>query len=111
MSKANADPVSQRAHETDGIVSVVKQHIANGSIVENVGSDIVFCLPEFDEAGVRQRDKFPLLFDELDLKMEELRVDSYGVSDTTLEEVFSSILKCLRLILTIRCKDIFESSR
>ena len=88
LSQANANLVSQRSAETEGIVNVVKQHIPNGSIVENVGSDIVFCLPEFDEAGVRQRDKFPLLFDELDSNMEQLRVDSYGVSDTTLEEVF-----------------------
>ena len=87
LSQANANLVSQRSAETEGIVNVVKQHIPNGSIVENVGSDIVFCLPEFDEAGVRQRDKFPLLFDELDSNKEQLRVDSYGVSDTTLEEV------------------------
>lgn len=87
LSQANANLVSQRLAETEGIVNVVKQHIPNGSIVENVGSDIVFCLPEFDEAGVRQRDKFPILFDELDSNMEQLRVDSYGVSDTTLEEV------------------------
>jgi ATP-binding cassette subfamily A (ABC1) protein 1 len=88
LSQGNSNLVSQRSAETEGIVNVVKQHIPNGSIVENVGSDIVFCLPEFDEAGVRQRDKFPLLFDELDSNMEQLRVDSYGVSDTTLEEAF-----------------------
>lgn len=93
MSQENADPVSQRARETDGIVNVVKQHIPNVNIVENVGSDIVFCLPEVDEAGVRQRDKFPLLFDELDLKLEELRVDSYGVSDTTLNNININIIQ------------------
>lgn len=75
--------------DTERIVTMVKRHIPNASIVENVGSDIVFCLPEFDEAAVRQRDKFPHLFDELDVNMEQLRVDSYGVSDTTLEEVSS----------------------
>jgi hypothetical protein len=95
LSQANAAPVSQRATDTDAIVNVVKQNIPNASIVENVGSDIVFCLPEFNETGVRQREKFPLLFDELDSKMEELGVDSYGVSDTTLEEVLFSALKCL----------------
>lgn len=56
-------------------------------MVENVGSDVVFCLPEFDGSGLRQRDKFPILFDDLDSNMEQLGVDSYGVSDTTLEEV------------------------
>lgn len=65
----------------------MKRHIANGNMVQNVGSDVVFCLPEFDNGGLRQRDKFPLLFNELDSNMEQLGLDSYGVSDTTLEEV------------------------
>ncbi|KAK4029566.1 hypothetical protein OUZ56_022545 [Daphnia magna] len=88
--QANENQVPRNAMEidTERIVTLVKQHIPNATIVENVGSDIVFCLPEFDEAGLRQRNKFPHLFDELDLNMEQLRVDSYGVSDTTLEEIF-----------------------
>lgn len=72
---------------TARIASVVKEHISNGKMVQDVGSDVVFCLPEFDEEGARQRDKFPALFDELDAKMDALGLDSYGVSDTTLEEV------------------------
>ena len=75
---------------TERITRVVEEHIPNGKMVQDVGSDLVFCLPEFDEGGTRQREKFPALFDELDAKTNELGLDSYGVSDTTLEEVRSS---------------------
>ncbi len=77
----------QNQSDIDQITNLVKRHIPNGKMVENVGSDVVFCLPEFDGSGLRQRDKFPILFDDLDSNMEQLGVDSYGVSDTTLEEV------------------------
>lgn len=84
---------------TARIVSVVKEHIGNGKMVQDVGSDVVFCLPEFNEEGARQRDKFPALFDELDAKMDVLGLDSYGVSDTTLEEVTVSATSCIQMKL------------
>jgi hypothetical protein len=52
-----------------------------------VGSDVVVCLPEFNEQGNSQRSNFPSLFQELESSMQQLGLDSYGVSDTTLEEV------------------------
>lgn len=75
---------------------MVKRHIPNGNMVQNVGSDVVFCLPEFDNEGLRQRNKFSCLFDEIDLNMERLGLDSYGVSDTTLEEVLFYLTIVLR---------------
>lgn len=36
-------------------------------------------------------EKFPGLFDELDSKLKELKVNSYGISITTLEEVFLKV--------------------
>jgi ATP-binding cassette subfamily A (ABC1) protein 3 len=36
-------------------------------------------------------DRFPKLFDELDAKKKELDFESYGVSITTLEEVFLKV--------------------
>ena len=74
--------------QLDLIDSVLKRNIPNGFTVQNVGSDLVLCLPEFDEHGVSQRHRFALLFQELDSRMDELALETYGVSDTTLEEVF-----------------------
>ena len=55
--------------------------------VRNVGSDFVLCLPDSDAAGNHQRQKFAEVFDELDASIAGLGFNSYGVSDTTLEEV------------------------
>lgn len=74
------------------IEHILKTHVPNAKVVQDVGTDIVFCLPEFDSDGNRQRENFPALFDELDAKLEDLGLDSYGVSDTTLEEVNGNIL-------------------
>ena len=36
-------------------------------------------------------DKFPALFDELDANLKELKIETYGISITTLEEVFLKV--------------------
>ena len=72
-----------------GIEAIVKRHIPNAMTEHNVGSDFVFCLPDLDEHGQLQRAKFARLFDELDADMRRYGFTSYGVSDTTLEEVGS----------------------
>ena len=69
------------------VAEFLKRYIPNCFLVQNVGTDIVFCLPELDEQGSAQRDRFVTLFHELETKMPQLGLDSYGVSDTTLEEV------------------------
>ena len=60
--------------------------------MQDVGSDITVCLPEFNAEGNSQRSNFPALFHELESSMTQLNLDSYGVSDTTLEEVVFGIL-------------------
>ena len=69
------------------VEALVKRHVSNAATVHNVGSDLVFCLPHLDDDGNHQRSKFALLFDELDAMMQRLGFSSYGISDTTMEEV------------------------
>ena len=69
------------------IRAALDQHIPNCSIVQDIGSDLVIGLPELDENGHDQRCKFPRLFEDLESNMDRLGLQSYGVSDTTLEEV------------------------
>ena len=54
--------------------------------MEEIGSDIVFILPIEDckETAMKQ---FENLFNELDKNMKKLKITTYGLSDTTLEEV------------------------
>ena len=71
----------------DRITELLKRYVTNCFMVQNVGTDLVFCLPELNEHGTAQRDRFTSLFHDLESNMNQLGLDSYGVSDTTLEEV------------------------
>ena len=57
-------------------------------MVEEIGSDIVFILPTDDSKDVAMK-QFEQLFNELDQNLKKLRISTYGLSDTTLEEVLS----------------------
>lgn len=68
-------------------MDILNRHVANHFIVQDAGSDLVICLPEFDGDGAGQRHKFAQLFKELESRMDDAGLASYGVSDTTLEDV------------------------
>lgn len=59
------------------------RHIPEAVFLENIGQEITYILPY---SGARDG-TFALLFKELDLEMGDLGVSTYGISDTTLEEV------------------------
>ena len=52
--------------------------------METTGTELVYQLPE--EAA--HRGDFEVLFESLDASLDDLGIGSYGISDTTLEEVF-----------------------
>lgn len=65
-------------------LSALIQKLVPGSrLVEDIGHEVLFVLPY---SGARDG-AFGELFRELDAHLEELGVSSYGISDTTLEEV------------------------
>ena len=74
----------ERANEFDGdmVTKFIKSFVHESSILSDAGKEISFQLP-FSEST-----KFPKLFSELDVNMQALKLQSYGVSVTTLEEVF-----------------------
>ena len=68
-------------------------------MVEEIGSDIVFILPTDDCKDMAMK-QFEQLFNELDKNLKKLRISTYGLSDTTLEEVlFVSIVFYFKLKL------------
>ena len=89
---------------SQSVEALVKRHVSNAAVVGNIGSDLVFCLPHLDNEGNHQRSKFALLFDELDTIIERLGFSSYGISDTTLEEVsrFSALYFSTTYVFFIR---------
>ncbi|NWI00272.1 ABCA1 protein, partial [Tichodroma muraria] len=69
-------------------LSALIQKLVPGSrLVEDIGHEVLFVLPY---SGARDG-AFGELFRELDTHLGELGVSSYGISDTTLEEIFLKV--------------------
>ena len=77
------------------LTKFIQKHIPSASLVEEIGSDIVFILPTDQESKENSMKQFENLFTELDKNLKRLRISTYGLSDTTLEEV--SICHCYKL--------------
>jgi hypothetical protein len=60
----------------------VKTHIPDAAVIDTAGQDVSFLLPAEEVA------KFETLFRELENSQNQLGIVSYGVSATTLEDVF-----------------------
>mmetsp|Transcript_6172 Transcript_6172/g.5547 ORF Transcript_6172/g.5547 Transcript_6172/m.5547 type:complete len:132 (+) Transcript_6172:2215-2610(+) len=67
------------------ITEIVKKHIPEAKLSSDVSKELQMQLPQ-DTAP-----KFKGMFEEIDEKLSSLEVRSYGVSMTTLEEVFLNV--------------------
>lgn len=79
---ASADHHALAAKQSKQISSLVKSHVPAGETLSDAGAEIAFRLP-FEASG-----SFGPLFKELDRNGPAHGVASYGISVTTLEEVF-----------------------
>ena len=68
--------------DSNAITAFVNETFDNAKLLSNVSAEISFQLPTSEIS------KFESFFRSLDQKLEELRIESYGISVTTLEEVF-----------------------
>ncbi|CAM9800357.1 unnamed protein product [Lampetra fluviatilis] len=88
---ANLSPLWRPTPRLPGEVlilqSLVERLVPGARVVENVGQEVTFVLPYI---GARDG-SFALLFSHLDSKLEGLGISSYGVSDTTMEEIFLKV--------------------
>ena len=67
------------------IIDLITKYVPTCKVTTDVSSEIALQLP------MDKVDKFPKLFDKLDEKKKKLKFESYGVSITTLEEVFLKV--------------------
>lgn len=71
------------------VLSFIHRSVPTAILVEEVGTEMTFVLPLQDNTTAG----FYHLFQTLDSQLENLHIASYGVSDTTLEEVhFTDII-------------------
>ncbi|XP_029932419.1 phospholipid-transporting ATPase ABCA1 [Myripristis murdjan] len=79
---SNSDPSDLTA-----VGKLVRRHVPEAVFLESIGQEITYILPY----GGARDGTFALLFKELDLEMADLGLTSYGISDTTLEEIFLKV--------------------
>lgn len=72
---------------------LVRRRVPEAVFLESIGQEVTFVLPY---SGARDG-TFARLFQDLDLTMSDLGLSSYGISDTTLEEVPRALAEGERL--------------
>jgi len=72
---------------SEAMTTLVTSHVADSLVLNDVGTEMSFQLPF--TASVR----FPALFENIEQNLANLGIDSYGISVTTLEEVFIKITR------------------
>ncbi|XP_030333996.1 ATP-binding cassette sub-family A member 13 isoform X5 [Strigops habroptila] len=78
----------QDPKHTVQITSLVQTHIPEAFLKENSGTELTYVIPERAD-----KTSFKSLFQALDQSLHHLHVTGYGISDTTLEEVFLKLLQ------------------
>lgn len=73
------------------VSSLILSHVPAARLVEDLGHELTYVLPY----TAAKEGAFVELFKDLDNKLPDLGISSYGVSDTTLEEVRASELRQL----------------
>ncbi|RHY39642.1 hypothetical protein DYB38_003206 [Aphanomyces astaci] len=79
--------IAKSSNSTLDLVAFIQKHIPSAAVLSNVGSEISFQL------AIESSPIFPTMFQELEepTRQSELQISSFGVSVTTLEEVFIKV--------------------
>ncbi|XP_038625429.1 phospholipid-transporting ATPase ABCA1 [Tachyglossus aculeatus] len=94
VSQSSSDAGLGSDHESDTLtidVSVISnlimKHVSEARLVEDIGHELTYMLPyEAAKEGA-----FVELFHEIDDRLSDLGISSYGISETTLEEIFLKV--------------------
>ncbi|KAK1930146.1 ABC transporter A family member 1 [Phytophthora citrophthora] len=71
--------------DDDAVAAFINSYVPSAKLLSNVGSEIAFQLP------LQSSSRFATMFAEMDRQLNSLGLLSYGVSVTTLEEVFIKV--------------------
>ena len=66
------------------VSTFIRSHLPEAELVENLSSELIYQLPDDAESV----SKFEQLFIDLDSRLGELGISGYGISNTSLEEVW-----------------------
>lgn len=84
-SPESSGPARLAPPDVSLVSTLILRHVPAARLVEDLGHELTYVLPY----GAAKDGAFVELFKDLDLKLPDLGISSYGVSDTSLEEVGS----------------------
>uniref|UniRef100_A0A668ATY9 P-type phospholipid transporter n=1 Tax=Myripristis murdjan TaxID=586833 RepID=A0A668ATY9_9TELE len=87
VSSSDAGLGSENESEAATIGDLILRHVPAARLVEDLGHELTYVLPY----SAAKDGAFVQLFKDLDDKLADLGISSYGVSDTTLEEIFLKV--------------------
>uniref|UniRef100_A0A3B4USY8 P-type phospholipid transporter n=1 Tax=Seriola dumerili TaxID=41447 RepID=A0A3B4USY8_SERDU len=87
VSSSDAGLGSEHESEAATIGDLILRHVPAARMVEDLGHELTYVLPY----SAAKDGAFVELFKDLDVKLPDLGISSYGVSDTTLEEIFLKV--------------------
>ncbi|XP_041120774.1 uncharacterized protein abca12 isoform X2 [Polyodon spathula] len=90
LTRRMPPPGSEDYCVPDTITRFIQSHLPEAQLKEKVGADLVYALPPF---GAQNADAYRSLLSELDRSLDTLRLGCYGISDTTLAEVYLQMTK------------------
>ncbi|XP_075141496.1 glucosylceramide transporter ABCA12, partial [Leptodactylus fuscus] len=71
--------------DSEQVTALIQSHIPEASLKEDVGGELVYVLPPF---SAEISGAYLSLLRALDTSLDDLHIGCYGISDTTIEEVF-----------------------
>ncbi|KAM8934127.1 glucosylceramide transporter ABCA12-like [Pelodytes ibericus] len=90
LTKKFPDREDNRQCDSEMVTSLIQSHIPEAKLKEDVGGELVYVLPPF-RAEISSA--YLSLLRALDTKMSDLQIGCYGISDTTIEEVFLKLIE------------------
>ncbi|CAD7686116.1 unnamed protein product [Nyctereutes procyonoides] len=76
--------------DTMAVTAMIRSHLAEAYLKEDIGGELVYVLPPF---STKVSGAYLSLLRALDNGMGDLNIGCYGISDTTVEEVFLNLTK------------------
>lgn len=85
LTKKFPNQKNDRLCESERVTALIQSHIPEATLKEDVGGELVYVLPPF-RAEISSA--YLSLLRDLDANMHDLSLGCYGISDTTIEEVY-----------------------
>ncbi|XP_069883498.1 glucosylceramide transporter ABCA12 isoform X1 [Dipodomys merriami] len=81
---------ANRVCDTMAVTTMIRSHLPDAYLKEDIGGELVYVLPPF---STKVSGAYLSLLRALDQGMGDLNIGCYGISDTTVEEVFLNLTK------------------